>query len=194
MNYAANTYHFRQDSSFLYFFGLDTPGLAAVIDIDEKKDILFGNDIDIEEIIWMGYLPTIQERAARVGVRETAPLNDVPNVLQEALQKGRTVHYLPPYRPETFLKLEKLLGIKSDETKTKFSTALVKAIVAQRSVKSDEEIAEIETALNTTYKMYIAAMHMAHPGVYERDIVGRIEGIAIADVGATAFPDRKSVV
>jgi Xaa-Pro aminopeptidase len=188
MNYAANTYHFRQDSSFLYFFGLDTPGLAAVIDIDEKKDILFGNDIDIEEIIWMGYLPTIQERAARVGVRETAPLNDVPNVLQEALQKGRTVHYLPPYRPETFLKLEKLLGIKSDETKTKFSTALVKAIVAQRSVKSDEEIAEIETALNTTYKMYIAAMHMAHPGVYERDIVGRIEGIAIADVGATAFP------
>lgn len=188
MNYVANAYHFRQDSSFLYFFGLDTPGLAGVIDVDEKKDILFGNDIDIEDIIWMGYLPTVKDRAEDVGVKQTASVNDLAGVLQEALAKGRPIHYLPPYRPETLLKLEKLLGVKSDEAKAKASTALVRAVVAQRSLKSEDEIAEIEAALKTTYKMYITAMHMSQPGIWEKDIAGRIDGIAIADGGGTAFP------
>jgi len=188
MNYPANAYHFRQDSSFLYFFGLDTPSLAAVIDVDEKKDIIFGNDIDIEDIIWMGYLPTLKERAEKVGVKETSTLNDLPGVLEEAAKKGRPVHFLPPYRPETFLKLEKLLGLKPDEAKAKASGALVRAVIAQRSLKSEEEIREIETALKTTYKMYITAMHMAQPGIYEKDIAGRIDGLAIAGGGATAFP------
>jgi len=188
MNYTANTYHFRQDSSFLYFFGLDTPGLAAVMDIDEKRDVLFGNDIDIEDIIWMGYLPTVRDRAEDVGVKLTASLNDLPGVLQEAAAKGRHIHFLPPYRPETLLKLEKLLGIKPDEAKAKASMSLIRAVVAQRSVKAAEEVAEIESALKTTYKMYITAMHMAQPGIWEKDIAGRIDGIAIADGGATAFP------
>jgi len=188
MNYTANTYHFRQDSSFLYFFGLDTPGLTAVMDIDEKRDVLFGNDIDIEDIIWMGYLPTVKDRAEDVGVKLTASLNDLPGVLQEAAAKGRPIHFLPPYRPETLLKLEKLLGIKPDEAKAKASTSLIRAVVAQRSVKAAEEVAEIESALKTTYKMYLTAMHMAQPGIWEKDIAGRIDGIAIADGGATAFP------
>ena len=188
MNYVANAYHFRQDSSFLYFFGLDTPGLAGMIDVDEKKDILFGNDLDIEDVIWMGYLPTVKDRAEDVGVKQTASLNDLPVALQEALAKGRPVHFLPPYRPEHLIKLEKLLGIKSDEAKAKASTALVRAVVAQRSLKSEDEIAEIEIALKTTYKMYITAMHMAQPGIWEKDIAGRVDGIAIADGGATAFP------
>jgi len=188
MNYPANTYHFRQDSSFLYFFGLDTPGLAAVIDVDEKKDIVFGNDIDIEDIIWMGYLPMLKDRAEQVGINQTASQNDLPGTLQEAVAKGRPIHYLPPYRPETFIKIEKLLGLKPDEAKAKSSVALIKAVVAQRSLKSEEEVSEIETALKTTYKMYLTAMHMAQPGVYEKDIAGRIDGLAIADGGATAFP------
>lgn len=188
MNYAANAYHFRQDSSFLYFFGLDSPGLAAVIDIDEQKDMLFGNDIDIEDIIWMGYLPTLKERAAKVGVKLTAPIKDLEALLKDAVQKGRPVHYLPPYRTESQFKLQAWLGIPPQESKTKSSPELVKAVVAQRSVKSEEEIAQMEMALKTSYKMYITAMHMAQPGVYERDIVGRIDGIAMADGGATAFP------
>ncbi len=188
MNYTANAYHFRQDSTFLYFFGLDSPGLAAVIDADEKKEILFGNDIDIEDIIWMGYLPTLKDRAAGVGVAQTAAPNDLSAFLQDAVQKGRTVHFLPPFRPETFLKLGKLIGIKPDEAKAKASLALVKAVVAQRSVKSDEEVAEIETALKTTARMYDAAMHMAQPGVWERDIAGRVDGLAVAGGAGTAFP------
>jgi Xaa-Pro aminopeptidase len=188
MNYAANTYHFRQDSSFLYFYGLDSPGLAAVIDIEEQKDMLFGNDIGIEDIIWMGYLPTLKERAAKVGVKQTAPLKDLEGMLKEAAQKGRPIHFLPPYRAESQMKLLAWLGIPPQESKSKSSPELIKAVVAQRSVKTEEEIDQIEIALKTSYKMYVTAMHMAQPGVYERDIAGRIDGIAIADGGATAFP------
>ena len=188
MNYPANAYHFRQDSSFLYFFGLDMPGLTAVIDVEGKKDMLFGDDIGIEDIIWMGYLPKMKDRAAEVGVKQTAPLKDLPGLLKDAVAKGRSVHYLPPYRPEVVIKLEEWLGIKPGEAGAKSSTALVKAVIDQRSVKSEEEIAEIEEALKTTYKMYITAMRMAQPGIYERDIAGRIDGLAIAATGATPFP------
>jgi Xaa-Pro aminopeptidase len=188
MNYTANTYHFRQDSTFLYFFGLDSPGLAGVIDADEKRDTLFGDDIDIEDIIWMGYLPTMKDRAATVGVERTSALNDLPGLLQEALQKGRTVHVLPPYRPETFLKLDKWLGIRPEEAKSRASLTLVKGVIAQRSIKSDEEVAEIEKALKTTAKMYDSAMRMAQPGIWEREIAGRIDGLAVADGGGGAFP------
>jgi Xaa-Pro aminopeptidase len=188
MNYAANTYHFRQDSSFLYFFGLDQPNLAAVIDVDEKKDIVFGDDIEIEDIIWMGYLPTIADRAAGAGIKQTAPLKELSSLLKVAQEKGRAIHYLPPYRSESVLKLQALLGIKPEEAKAKASPALVKAVITQRSVKFEEEVAEIEKALNTTSKMYEAAMSMALPGIQERDIAGRIDGLAIADGGVPAFP------
>jgi Xaa-Pro aminopeptidase len=188
MNYVANTYHFRQDSSFLYFFGLGTPGLVAAMDIESGEDTLFGDDIGIEDIVWMGYLPTIKERASRVGVKNSAPLKDLEMFVKDALQKGRKVHYLPPYRPEHSIKIEKWLAMSGDEAKVKSSSELIRAIIAQRSVKSEDEIAQIELALKTTYKMYATAMRMAQPGVYERDIVGRIDGIAIADSGSTAFP------
>lgn len=188
MNYVANTYHFRQDSSFLYFFGLDSAGLAAVVDIDERNDILFGDDIDIEDIIWMGFLPTLKARAAEVGVKKTAPAKDLAAYLAAAVEKGRPVHFLPPYRAEHFLALEKLLGVKPDEAKARVSLPFIQAVVAQRSVKSEAEVAEMEKALLTAYKMYETAMRMAQSGVYEKDIVGRIDGIALAGAGATPFP------
>ena len=119
---------------------------------------------------------------------QTAALNDLSAALQEALQKGRTVHFLPPYRPETLLKLGKLLGIKPEEAKAKASLALLKGVVAQRSAKSDEEVGEIETALKTTAKMYDAAMRMAQPGIWEKDIAGRVDGLAITGGVGTAFP------
>jgi Xaa-Pro aminopeptidase len=188
MNYVANTYHFRQDSTFLYFFGLDTPGLAAVIDVDEKRDILFGDDIDIEDIIWMGFLPSMKDRAAQVGVKVTAPSKNLVDVLREAEAKGRKIHLLPPYRPEHLLKLDRLFGIKPSEAKTRASIDLIRAVVAQRSIKSEAEIAELEAAQLTTFKMYDAAMRMAQPGVWERDIAGRIDGLAAAGGGGNAFP------
>lgn len=188
MNYPANQYHFRQDSSFLYFFGLDSAGLAAVVDIDERKDVLFGDDIGIEDIIWMGFLPTMKARAAEVGVRKTAPAKDLADYLKAAVEKGRPVHFLPPYRAEHYLALDKLLGVKPDEAKACVSMPFVQAVVAQRSVKSDAEIAEIEKAVLTAYKMYETAMRMAQPGVYEKDIAGRIDGLAITASGATPFP------
>lgn len=193
MNYPANTYHFRQDSSFLYFFGLDSPGLAGVIDIDDHKDLLFGDDIGIEDIIWMGYLPTLKERAAKVGVKHTASGKDLEGMLKEAVQKGRPVHYLPPYKTDTLMKIQALLGIPADEAKSRSSLELVKAVIGQRSLKSDDEVRQIEIALKTTYKMYISAMRLAQPGIYEKDIVGRIDGIAIADGGITAFPTILSI-
>ena len=188
MNYPANTYHFRQDSSFLYFFGLDTPSLAAIVDVDEGKDVIFGNDVDMEDIIWMGHLPTMNERAAFVGVSETEPLAKLEETIKEAQKKGKTIHYLPPYRPETVHKIAQLIGNEHDSVKKYASKEFIKAVVAQRNVKIPEEIAQMELAHEVTYDMYIAAMKMAKHGVYEYEIVGTMEGIVGASDCHVAFP------
>lgn len=188
MNYPANTYNFRQDSSFLYFFGLDTPSLAAVIDVDEGKDVIFGNDVDMEDIIWMGHLPTMAERARLVGVGETQPLAKLEETIKAAQQKGRSIHYLPPYRPDNLHKIGKFLGIELDSVKKYVSQEFIKAVVAQRNVKIPEEIAQMELAHEVTYAMYIAAMKMAKPGVYEYEITGKMEGIVAAADCHMAFP------
>jgi len=188
MNYPANTYHFRQDSSFLYFFGLSTPSLAAVVDVDEGKDVIFGNDVDMEDIIWMGHLPTIKERAVQVGISETAPLSKLEEKISEAKKRGKTIHFLPPYRTDNALKIAKLLGIEHDDVKKLASTEFIKAVVAQRNVKIPEEIAQMELAHGITYDMYIAAMKMAKPDVYEYEITGKMEGIIGASNCHVAFP------
>jgi Xaa-Pro aminopeptidase len=188
MNYPANTYNFRQDSSFLYFFGLDFPLLAAVIDVDENKEIVFGNDVGIEDIIWMGYQPSIKERAIKVGVKETMPLDKLEETVKSAQQKGKKVHFLPPYRPETRLKIAYLLGLKPDAVKGSASEELIKAVIAQRSVKMKEEVEEMEKAHIITNEMHRMAMKMAKSGVYERQIVGKIEGIASSHGFNLAFP------
>ena len=188
MNYPANTYPFRQDSSFLYFFGLDNPGLAGIIDVEADKDIIFGDEITLEDVIWMGYLPTLKERSSSVGIRNTAPLSKMEDTLAEARKQRRKIHYLPPYRPETLAKLSHLLKIPSQAVKKNVSTAFIKAVVAQRSVKTEQEVKEIENALQVSYKMYLRAMEKTQPGLYERDIVGEMEGIALAHGRQTAFP------
>jgi len=188
MNYPANTYHYRQDSSFLYFFGLSFPGLAAVIDIEEDRQTVFGNDLEIEDIIWMGPQPSLKSRCAKIGIADARPLAKLGETLQDAIRQGRKIHFLPPYRGENALWLEKLLGIRAEAIKNFASAELVKAVVAQRSLKGPEEVKEIEAALAVSADMYREAMAMAHPGVYEREIAGRIEGIALAGGGQLAFP------
>lgn len=188
MNYPANTYPFRQDSSFLYYFGLNSPGLAAVVDIDENKDILFGDDIGIEDIIWMGHLPKMKDRAREVGVGRTAPRKAFEEYVKKALAAGRPVHYLPPYRALTARVLGELLKVPHKDLKAKASGAFIKAVVDQRLVKSKEEIKEIEGALEVTRDMYLAAMKLAKPGRYEREVSGAMEGIALSRGYRLAFP------
>src|SRR5690606_39100642 len=156
INFKDNTYPFRQDSTFLYYFGISTPGLAALIDIDEDRTIIFGDEMTIDDIIWMGRLETLTEKADKAGASDTRPANTLAAILLEAMQDGRPIHFLPPYRPANCIRLAQLTGIPIEQLSESASAELIKAVVAQRSVKSAEEIAEIERAVNTSVDMHLA--------------------------------------
>ncbi len=188
MNCRDNTFHFRQDSSFLYFFGLDFPGLAGVIDFDSGKDYIFGDDVDIEDIIWMGPQVPLKENAQKVGIENTAPVAKLFEFITTTIQQGRKVHFLPPYRGENKMMLEKLTGISSLQIQNYASLQFIKAVIDIRSIKEPAEIIEIEKACATGYEMHVTAMKMAQPGMWEQKIAGTIEGIALAGGGMTSFP------
>jgi len=188
MNYLSNTYRFRQDSNFLYFFGLDQQGLAGIIDVNSGEDMLFGDDFSLDDIIWMGPQPLLQERAEMVGVQRTEPFLKLAEILSVARQQGRKIHFLPPYRAENKLMLEELTGVRASDQQEASSVELIKSIVALRSVKEPQEIEEIEKAMEVAYLMHTTAMKMARPGVFEHEIAGVIEGIAISGNGMLSFP------
>ncbi len=188
MNYPSNTYKWRQDSNFLYFFGLDYPKMAAIIDIDNDEEFIFGDDVSIDDIIWMGPQPKTVELASQVGVEKTMPWSGLRQKTAEAFDLGRKIHFLPPYRAENKLLLESLLGINTAEQKQLASVELIKAVVALRSIKDQYEISEIEKAMETAWLMHTTAMKMAKPGVYEREVAGVIEGIALSAGGMLSFP------
>lgn len=188
MNYADNAYYFRQDSSFLYFFGLDFQKLAGVIDTETGEEILFGDDVSIEDIIWMGPQIALQEKASKVGITKTEPYRNLQQLMEKAISAGRKIHFLPPYRAENKLLLTELLGISVSKQKAYSSLELVKAIVALRSVKEEQEIAEIRKACAVGYQMHVTAMKMAKAGVWEQTIAGTIEGIANSGGGMVSFP------
>lgn len=188
MNYPANTYRFRQDSNFLYFFGHNHPNLAGIIDIDEGKDILFGNDVDIDDIIWMGPQESIREKAAIIGIEHAEPFGRLSEYISQAISQGRWIHFPPPYRANNKLLLEKLTGIHPSRQKEHASVELIKAIVSLRSIKDEFEIAEIEKAANTGFDMHTTAMRMARPGTIEIEIAGVIEGLALSQGNGVSFP------
>ncbi|MDR3235351.1 MAG: aminopeptidase P family protein [Prevotellaceae bacterium] len=187
MNYVANTYHFRQDSSFLYFLGLDEPGLAAVIDLDAGGETLFGTDATVDDVVWMGVQPTLRAKADSAGIAAVSPYATLAGTLRAAVEKGRTVHFLPPYRSYNKILLHEWLGIPPAAQKEQASPALIRAVVALRIKKELCEIAEIEKACAVGYRMHLAAMAQCRAGAKESDIAGAIEGIAIAG-GAVSFP------
>jgi len=187
-NYPANTYTFRQDSSFLYFFGLDHPSLAGVMDLDNGTDHIFGNDVDIDDIIWMGKQPTIEEQALNVGVDNTAPLKELAVLVKDAREKGRMIHFLPPYRGETILWLSDLMYLDHSKLRENVSIELIKGVIKLRMVKDDLEIKEIEKMIDVAWLMHTTAMKMAKPGVVEQEIAGAIEGIALSHAGPVSFP------
>ena len=188
MNYTANPYHFRQDSDFLYFFGLDLQGFTGLMDFDSGEDYIFGNDIDIDDIIWMGPQPTVKDLAAKYGVTNTLPITKLEESVREADAKGRKVHFLPPYRGETKMTLGLLLKENPCQMKTLASPELIKAVVSLRSIKEKCEIEEIESALGIAYDMQVTAMKMCKPGTREQDIFGVIEGIALSKGAGSSFP------
>jgi Xaa-Pro aminopeptidase len=188
MNYPENTYHFRQDSTFLYFFGLDLPGMFGVIDVDNNHDLLYANDVEIEDIIWMGPQKSVAEQAFAAGVDVTAPLDKLGLTIERAIKTGRRIHFLPPYRADNQIQLSSLLGIKVCKLKQYASLALIHACVSMRSVKDAGEIAEIERACAIGYEMHVTAMKMAWPGIAEQQIAGLIEGIALSKGSGTSFP------
>jgi Xaa-Pro aminopeptidase len=188
MNYAANTYHFRQDSSFLYYFAVNLPGLAAVIDIDADAEILYGDDLTLADVVWTGPQPTIGELARQSDTSVVAPLAALDGVVGAAIAQGRRVHFLKPYRPEHTLKITHLLGIKPSLVPAYRSEPLHKAIAAQRNIKSPAEVAEIESAIDVSHEMYLAAMAAARPGLHEYDVVAEIIRVAKARHCDLSFP------
>jgi Xaa-Pro aminopeptidase len=187
-NYPANTYSFRQDSHFLYFFGMDHPGFAGVIDFDHQTDYIFANDVDIEDIIWMGNQPTVKAMALEAGIENTAPYADLAKFIKQAIDQGRKIHFLPPYRAETVLELSNLLNFSPSEIKSNASVELIKAVVRLKEIKDEVEIKEIEKAVDIAYLMHTTSMKMAMPGIVEQEIAGTIEGIALALGGPVSFP------
>jgi Xaa-Pro aminopeptidase len=187
-NYSANPYHFRQDSVFLYFFGISARGLTGVIDFDSGKDYIFGDDIEIDDIIWMGTQPVIKELALKAGVINTAPLSKLEEFIKDAVAKERKIHFLPPYQGEIKMMLGSLLKENPCRMKTLASTDLIKSVVALRSIKDGCEVIEIEKAVDVAYDMHVAAMKMCKQGISEHNIFGVVEGIAWSKGNGPSFP------
>ncbi len=188
-NYPSNGYYpFRQDSSFLYYFGLNRDGLVGVIDIDNNRETIFGNDIDIEDIVWYGSVDSVHDLAAQVGVENTAPMRALKSACNEALRQKRKIHFLPPYRHDIKIQIFDLLGIHPVQQKEAASMELIKAVVSMRSVKERQEIEELERAAEIGYLMHTTAMKLTRPGVTEKFVGGQVDGIAHSYGAMVSFP------
>ncbi|MCB0639798.1 MAG: aminopeptidase P family protein [Lewinella sp.] len=188
MNYADNIYPFRQDSTFLYCCGLQQPELALILDNTTGETTLYGDDLSLDHIVWMGDQPTMAERAQAAGIEKHAPLAELDKILQRAQQSGRSIHILPPYRAENTLRLAAWLQVGAPEVSQFVSDRLTRAVIGLRSIKSAEEVAEMEIAVNTSGEMHRRAMQEARAGQEEAIVAGLIEGIAIAGGGRLSYP------
>ena len=193
VNYPSNAYKFRQDSTFLYYFGLQRDGLVGVIDADSGDEWLIGDDIDIEDIVWFGSVDSVADMAAQTGVPKSAPMSRLESLIRDAQDGGRELHFLPPYRHDHMIQLMDLTGIHPRDQRSAASLRLIQAVVAQRIVKSADEIAEIERACAIGYEMHTTAMRLCRPGVAEQEIAGRISGIASSRGCIVSFPSILSM-
>ena len=188
-NFPNNGYYpFRQDSTFLYYFGQNHDGLVGVIDIDNDKETLIGDDISIDDIVWYGSVDSVHDMAQQVGVANSAPMKTLKTICNEALRQKRKIHFLPPYRADIKIQIFDLLGIHPNQQKESASMELIKAVVKMRNIKTDEEIEELERAAVLGYKMHTTAMKMCRPGVTEKEIAGTLAGIANSYGAMVSFP------
>ena len=188
MNYRDNTFSFRQDSTFLYYFGLDVAGLAAVIDTESGEDIIFGTELTIDDIVWTGLLPSINEMAQQVGVEKRQPYPTLEVMIRKALSLNRAIHFIPPYRADNAIKLSAWLNVPVQRLSAQASVSLTKAIINQRSYKEAREIIEIDKAVLITTKMHLAAMQYARPGMKEYEVASKVQEVAYTEGGSLAFP------
>ena len=188
MNYADNTYPFRQDSTLLYFFGLDYAGLAAVIDVDEDREIVFGNELTIDDIVWTGIQPSLKDKCSEIGISDTMPMNELKNYLDKARAKGQSIHFLPPYRGDHKVWLCELLGVEPAAQTAKASVPFIKAVIAQRNYKDEEEIRLIEESVDLSTEMHLAAYQTVGPGIHESQVAAAVEEVACRHGNALAFP------
>jgi Xaa-Pro aminopeptidase len=188
MNCRDNWYHFKQDSTFLYYIGLNQASLAAIIDIDNNTTTVYGDELTVDDVVWTGPQDSIAQLSAEAGIESTAPHNDVMKALQEAQAKGRTIHLLPPYRDEHTLKLHQWLGLAVAEIAHNVSLPLIKAIVAQREIKTAEELVELDKAVDITADMHLAAMTTAKAGMMEYEVSGTVQSTAMLKGGDISFP------
>lgn len=187
MNYTDNVYPFRQDSNFLYYAGIRLPHLALLLDVDAGSAVLFGDELTIDHIVWMGAQPSLHELADAAGIAEVRAFDALASVLQQAQKTGRPIHYAPPYRGEQHIQLSQWLGCHLEQVVPNSSTRLIQAIVAQRAIKEAVEVADIERALETTGKMHRAVMQAARAGITESVLVGLAQQVAVADGGGPAY-------
>lgn len=188
-NFPANGYYpFRQDSTFLYYFGPKRDGLVGVIDVDNDKELLIGNDIDIDDIVWYGSVDSVHDMAEHAGVKESEPMKQLQVICDNAMKEKRTIHFLPPYRHDTMIQIFDLLGIHPGKQREAASVELIKAVVKMRSTKEQQEIEEIERACAIGYKMHTTAMRVTKPGVTEKYVGGQVNGIANSYGAMVSFP------
>ncbi len=188
MNYADNTYHFRQDSTFLYYFGIQRPGLAALMDVEEDLDTIYGDEYTVEDAVWMGPQLALAEQAKRCGVSTVASPSALVATLKQARDGKRQIHFLPPYRPANKIRLQQLLDLSHREIATPSSLDLVKAVIRQREIKTEEEIAQIDRAVDVSVDMHLAALRCARPGITEAVVAAEIHKTALAAGGNLSFP------
>lgn len=186
--YKDNCYKFRQDSTWLYFFGIDQPLYAAIIDLDNGNETVFANDVEIGDIIWMGPQPSVASVAASVGVEKSAPYTDLNAAVAKVLAEGRPVHFVKSSRYYNTMKIASLLGCGTDEVAGRFSLALTKAIISMRLVKEDCEIEAIDDACNLGYEMHTVARNSIVPGIIEQEIVGKMDGVTLSKGWGVSFP------
>jgi Xaa-Pro aminopeptidase len=188
MNYKDNCYPFRQDSSFLYFFGLDVPMLCAIIDTDTGEEVIFGDELTIDDIIWTGTLPSVKEMAALVGIHKTSPYQQVMHYIHKAFTSGRKVHILPPYRPENKIKLASWLNTSLEDIAGHVSEKLIKAVIRQRMIKSALEVEQMEHAVSISVDMELAVIKHTRPGIKEYELVAKAEEAAISANARLGYP------
>lgn len=188
MNYKDNTFHFRQDSSFLYFTGIDLPNLVLVIDIDNNTETLFGDDLTVDQIVWTGPVAPLSVYIGKSGIANLQPFSAIEAVLKKAIRQKQLVHFLNPYRGEIMVRMSEWLAMSYREIQKNVSLPFTKAIIAQRSYKTAEELAEIDKAVDATAAMQTKAAQLSQQGTTEYEIAGAIEGVAVSSGGRLSFP------
>jgi len=188
INFEANPYPFRQDSSFLYYGGPNQPNCTLLIDIDDDQETLHGPEASPDDIVWTGRMPSMAERAEQAGIRHSGSTEQVETVLRKARADDRPIHYLPAYRPDQMLALSQWLAVSPRQVNHESSLDLIRAVVVQRSIKAPEEIAEIESALGLSRMLFQAVVKALRHDKNGVGLAGTLEGIVKSAGRRFAFP------